>query len=212
MGDWFRNEEWPPAVEEEFERRVGRASAHSRPQYLRIQGVHLSRAGHEDIACSLWQRVVDDPAAHADRERPYALEHLANTYAKIEPGKAEAYFERSIEEFANQGRELDQSLLPYAEVLVAVGRYSDASVALEVWFGKRRGVRLPDELFRAAMVLVDLAEATGDRRGARAGARQALKAAELPAVVAGRAGMDAVNVDGDTRMRLERLAGSMFRL
>lgn len=36
--DWYRNDAWTPHISAEFERRLARARAHNRPEYLRVQG------------------------------------------------------------------------------------------------------------------------------------------------------------------------------
>jgi len=43
--DWFRSSDWSGDAQEEFERRLSRAGASSRPQYLRIKALALIQHG-----------------------------------------------------------------------------------------------------------------------------------------------------------------------
>ena len=49
MGDWFRKASWSKADSEDFETRLSRARTTSRPQYLRIQAVHLFETGSKEL-------------------------------------------------------------------------------------------------------------------------------------------------------------------
>lgn len=70
--------------------------------------------------------------------------------------------------------------LSLAEVLVAQGNAAAARQALQAW--RNRGAsHPPEDLPRAHIVLVDVAEADGDQRAARHAARGALQAVDLPA-------------------------------
>lgn len=64
--DWFRSETWSSEIAAEFERRLGRARAFNRPQYLRIQATHLlesSSATNREVGRDLLRRVT---AGYAD--------------------------------------------------------------------------------------------------------------------------------------------------
>jgi hypothetical protein len=60
---WYRDPRWNQRIEDEFERRLARARAHNRPQYLRIKGLTLLESGgasERPAARDLLQRVIDD--------------------------------------------------------------------------------------------------------------------------------------------------------
>ena len=80
MGDWFRSESWD---RESFELRLARARPHSRPQYLRIQGLTFLETGRLElrpVAIELLERVYSDESEEADFERPTAPEFLGQAY------------------------------------------------------------------------------------------------------------------------------------
>ena len=60
MADWFRHSTWESHDREDFARRLARAPAANRAQYLRIQGVHLAEAGLHEPAIGILRRVVDE--------------------------------------------------------------------------------------------------------------------------------------------------------
>jgi tetratricopeptide (TPR) repeat protein len=61
MTEWFRNADWSPEIEAEFEARIARSRA-QKAQHLRIQG-SLLKDSHPEVAIRLLARCVelDDP-------------------------------------------------------------------------------------------------------------------------------------------------------
>lgn len=97
MPDWFRSPDWDAAAQADFEARLRRARAWGRPQYLRIKGLSLERAGETAGARALWERVLEEAGADARLEQANALEHLADSYAEEDPAAAVGYRERAFE-------------------------------------------------------------------------------------------------------------------
>jgi tetratricopeptide (TPR) repeat protein len=61
--EWYRDARWDRRTEEEFERRLRRARAHNRPQYLRVKALALlDHGGRKErrAARDLLQRVLTD--------------------------------------------------------------------------------------------------------------------------------------------------------
>lgn len=60
--NWFRAERWDDEIAAAFEQRLGRARSHNRAQYVRIQGVHLSRTddpAYRKVGRDLFRRVLE---------------------------------------------------------------------------------------------------------------------------------------------------------
>ena len=58
--DWFRKVTWSDADAEDFRKRLLRARAYNRAQYLRIQAGHLAQASHFGAALQLLEEMVAD--------------------------------------------------------------------------------------------------------------------------------------------------------
>jgi tetratricopeptide (TPR) repeat protein len=74
--DWFRNSTWSPSDKGEFEGRLQQARPEQRPQYLRIQAVHLAETGREDLlppAIELLERLL---AEYPDSLEVASAQHL----------------------------------------------------------------------------------------------------------------------------------------
>lgn len=210
--DWYRNDAWTPHISAEFERRLARARAHNRPEYLRVQGVHLQRAGHIEAAREMWVRVLDQPIDKADvggYSRAGALEHLADSYAQSDPPTAERWYRRLLSERPDLQCTSQQVELSLAEVLVAQANPAAARQALQAW-RDRGGSHTPEDLLRAHIVLVDIAVADGDQRAARHAARGALQAADLPAPFFNHPQVGVAHLDPETHARLRRLARRLW--
>lgn len=78
--DWYRSSTWNESVATAFETKLRRARAASRPQYVRIQGVHLvaqSDAATRQAGRELLQRVIDD-YGEDQLQSVWAAENLAD--------------------------------------------------------------------------------------------------------------------------------------
>lgn len=76
--EWFRSSTWGPDVAAEFERRLARARAYNRAQYLRIQGIHLVSQADPRLRAIGRTLFIRAAEAHTDEgERDVsAIEHL----------------------------------------------------------------------------------------------------------------------------------------
>ena len=79
--DWFRSSRWDDSVAAAFEAKLRRARARSRPQYIRIQGVHLiAQADQSSRAAGreLLQRVIDEYGEEDALQSVWAAENLVD--------------------------------------------------------------------------------------------------------------------------------------
>jgi hypothetical protein len=89
--EWFRRPEWDGAARDDFERRLQRARARNRPQYLRIKGLALAESGTRDGARHLWTRLLDE--FPDSRDASPALEHLGDLARREHrPDEAERHY------------------------------------------------------------------------------------------------------------------------
>lgn len=78
--DWYRSSRWDDSVATAFEAKLGRARARSRPQYVRIQGVHLiaqADAATRAAGRALLRRVIDEYGEDDALQSLWAAENLA---------------------------------------------------------------------------------------------------------------------------------------
>ncbi|GAB3133962.1 hypothetical protein GCM10027289_24770 [Tsukamurella serpentis] len=202
--DWFRSSRWSERIEADFEQRLRRARAYNRPSYLRIQGVHLSRAGLLEPARALWMRVVgmgSGPQSHG--EWGSAVEALADSYRIDDPAVAERWYRLLLTEIPSLNGTSGCAELSLAEVLAAQGRPDEALEAVYAW-RTRATSPWPAQLFRSCVVSADIALAQGDRRTARDEARRALRVARLSPST-GHPAISVVRTDAATLRRLRRI-------
>jgi hypothetical protein len=136
--EWFKSPAWGPDDQEEFERRLARARAAGRGQYLRIKGLALQAAGHIDGARSLWLRVLDSPGY--EFQRWSALEHLADLAFDDEPLHAEALYRQLLVEDPSLNATTQMAEVRLAELLTRKGTEEslvEAGEFLEAWQTKR---------------------------------------------------------------------------
>lgn len=205
--DWFRSESWSPEIAAEFEVRLARARAHNRPQYLRIQGVHLVRAGLVEPARELWRRVAAMEADEAFGQWPSAVEHLADSYRADDPGLAERWYRRLLSEHPSLNGTSFSAELSLAEVMVVQDRPDEALEAVMAWRSRRSPSPLPADVFRSSVISADAALALGDQKSAREEARRALRVADMPSPFWKHPEVGVVRTDAATLRRLRRIAG-----
>ena len=179
MADWFRKSTWGKVDAEDFERRLSRARATNRPQYLRIQAVHLLETREPELiatALTLASRVTSD---YPDNIQTSPAHHLAGQCHEVlgDTAAALASYRLAIETESRvpsvwTDAYLDfgwlvarrRSRVHYAEALALLTRYSDRPV-----FPIQR------YLYHAASALI--AHDEGEPETARTAARAALAAA-----------------------------------
>ena len=175
MTDWYRTAGWSPDDRAEFERRLARARANNRPQYLRIKAVHLEQVGRSDDAAVLYERVLRDYPASNDAR--FALERLGRIDA--ENGRldeAEARFRQvlALPSVSGTSGLVDVWL---AEVLTTRGAFGEAAELLAASWER---AMLAVHAFVVAAAWARLAAAIGDDELRVTWARRALALVDEP--------------------------------
>ena len=172
--EWFRKSTWSAADDRDFRTRLKRARPASRPQYLRIQAVHLLDNGLPEPALGLLDEFLAGPEdllwtqGHALRAR--ALTDLGR------PDEALATYRTAIETQRRRPNVQAYAPLEFAELVVAMRRQDLFPEALKV-LELHGPDPFPEINYREAAVRAQVADALGDRVAARLHARRALQAA-----------------------------------
>ncbi|MGB3709199.1 tetratricopeptide repeat protein [Gordonia sp. (in: high G+C Gram-positive bacteria)] len=200
--DWFRSTEWTPEVEAEFDVRLQRARKYKRPQYLRVQGVTLKRAGDVETARELWLRVLDE---EDNSESASALEHLADSWTLEDPARAIDYYRTMLAKFPDLKSTSFTAPIKFAELLLDRGGPSDiveADAALAFPLGI---APLPDMDFRRQVALARLGRIRGDNAAVRSAAQTALELAAKGPIFTYHPNVGLVDTDAKTLQQLRRL-------
>jgi tetratricopeptide (TPR) repeat protein len=176
--DWYRSTSWDEGAQREFEKRLGRARAHNRSQYIRIKATSLASVGELDGAQLLLERLLAEygnDQLQAPMAR-YQLGELLEQRGRLD--EAENEYRRVIEIHDETGRRYGLPELRLAELLLSRGSrlaYQDALAHLTR--------ELPDMLlkshrFRGATAVARMHRALGNHDEARVYAATALKIAQ----------------------------------
>lgn len=206
--EWFRSPDWTAEAREDFEARLGRVRAFNRPQYLRIKGLALAEASEVDGARQLWLRVLDSSDELAGLQQPGTLEHLGDSYSREDPVLAERYYRRLLAEHPALNGTTATQHIKLAEILIDRGSPADLREATELlirWTDEAH-LPFPNAHFRWQLAAIRLAEATGDREGARDAARRALDLAGRGPVFSRHKTVGVVDADERTLRKLRKLA------
>ena len=205
--DWFRSPDWSPEAHAEFEARLRRAHASNRTQYTRIKGIALSESGQVDAARSLWHRILDSDSGH-QFEKATTIEHLADSYVGQDPATAEQYYRRLLTEHPTLNGTTATAEISLAELLIDKGNPASMEEALALLnsFLERGTSQFPSVLFRWHLVLIRVAQATGDKETWQRAARTALDLAGRGPVFPRHKTVGVVEADSHTLKRLRRLA------
>jgi len=179
MTDWFRKSRWTAHDAEDFECRLKRARAHSRPQYLFIQATHLLESGDPTLvqaANELATRVTRDfdPCIHTSAAhdlRGQCLEVLGRPSDALE-----AYRQAVLSERETRGIQTD-AYLRFAWLVATRNIHDSRDDALRYLdeFGSRPAFPVQRFVHFAARALLSL---SNDRpQEAAADAQRALFAA-----------------------------------
>jgi tetratricopeptide (TPR) repeat protein len=201
--DWFRSPAWDADAEADFERRLGRARSHNRPQYMRIKGLALADTGKVHEARVLWQRVLQSDAY--DFEKAAAREHLADSYVGEDPQLAIELYRSVVGE--RSGTTSTQHI-KLAELLLDRGTpeaLCESGAVLTQWVDRQ--LPFPNAHFRWNLAVIRHAEALQDREAIREAAQRALDLADRGPVFSRHPTVGVVEADRDTLKRLRRLAG-----
>ncbi len=205
--DWFRSSDWSPTAQADFEARLRRSRDWNRAQYIRIKGLALMEAGLLQAARDLWERILDQDLGH-DFEKAGTLEHLGDSYRDTEPGPATQYYRRLLNEHPTLNGTTATVEIALAELEMAKGRRADTEEALALLnsFLERNTSQFPNVLFRWHSVLIDIAEATGEKDTVQRAARTALDLAARGPVFPRHKDVGVVQADRQTMRRLRKLA------
>lgn len=177
--DWFRRETWSPADEADFFARLRRARAYNRPQYLRIQAVHL-RKTHQPLlvrrAVELIDRLLADypdsaEAAAANWCKAGCLEELGDLSGAITSYRLALRAERLRPTMRTM------AYMDFGKLAARVGRtdlFREVLGALDEFGGDEL---FPQHQYEAAALRAVVLEELGDLAAAREFARRALEAA-----------------------------------
>lgn len=180
--EWFRSPAWSAEVEQEFERRLGRARTYNRPQYLRIKGLVLVRTGNESerlAGRALLRRVIDTYPHSFDVV--IAHEALGESFAREGVlDQAEVHYRTALDLSQSGGMGGDAALrLP--ELLIERGgtdRWAEAESILD-GIDPEQGLVFVSQRFRYSVARARLAEARGDDQQASEFASAALRLAAI---------------------------------
>lgn len=173
--DWFRSPDWTEEAQAEFERRLARARAYNRPQYLRIKGLSLLAAGEISAARELWERVLNEPERRWFEEA-MTTEHLADSYSSSNPARAVSLYRRVSELSPTLSGTSGTHQIKLAALLLETGADSvlrEVGELLE-WWVENAQVPFYSAHFDWNIAYVKWARRLGDHDSARAGAQRAL--------------------------------------
>ena len=205
--DWFRSPEWSATAQADFEARLKRSRDWNHAQYIRIKGLALEKAGLLQPARNLWQRILDLDLGH-DFEKASTLEHLGDSYRDTEPERATHFYRRLLNEHPTLNGTTATVEIALAELEMAKGPRADTKEALALLhsFLERDTSQFPNVLFRWHLVLIDIAEATGDKETVQRAARTALALAARGPVFPRHKDVGVVHADRRTMRWLRKLA------
>ena len=178
--DWFRRTDWTPEVEADFDARLARARVANRPQYLRIQALHLVQAGGELRLRKALELIDRFMSAPTDFDLAPAYDVRAKAHAKL--GEDDAAFEAYRMSCEARRRKRTMGTDAYLEFgfLAIVRRRDDLydeAVRLLDEFGGQGSAPFPMQQYKHYAIRAVASEALGDRSMARTQANLALEAA-----------------------------------
>jgi hypothetical protein len=209
--EWFRSPGWTTDDANEFERRLQRALAHNRPQYLRIKAISLREHGGEAerrAARELNERVIREyPEAAFDvlvaREE---LARLAEDGG--DPAEAIRHWRAAIYG-TDEGMPQGEAYLRLPELLIRSDDPAnwDEAASIVGRISPERDLAFSNERFRYAVIRARLSHHAGDTANAAQFARLALTEAERTTPdFARHRDLGWVAADSETLLELERLA------
>lgn len=202
--DWFRNDTWTPAIEEQFYAKLRRATKQKRAQYACLQAYHL-RHSQPEIALRLLDEYFavpersDDARAYTFRAQAYLV--LENIDEAVKAYESAINTEKKFPNFTTDAR-IDLPFLIASRCIHA--RYPLAMALL----ADPGTLLFPYQRFRHHASLAFILADSDELRAARSHAAAALREAE-----AGDSGLRyhpelglVSNVEDSTRLRLLGIA------
>lgn len=172
--DWFRKERWREAERTDFFTRLGRAKRDNRAQYLRIQAVHLERAGELEAAVDLLEILLD---RYRDQLQVAAAYHqLARCFEMLGRKEgAEAAYRSSLVAMRDVPHSRTNAHLDFAHFVVRERRedlFEEVFTALDEF---SEYMILPAEVYKYASAKALILARTRRHTEARIFARRALE-------------------------------------
>jgi tetratricopeptide (TPR) repeat protein len=209
--EWYRTADWSHADREDFEKRLARARAWTRPQYLRIKGLALRDAGDLEAAVSLWKRVIEEYPDSLDATS--AFEHLGDVARRLgDSAEAERWYRALLDRSPSLSGTTGMVEVSLAELLIDeddAGRCNAALELLESALHRRRHM-MNDQLFRWHIALLRASEQLGETETQQRAARTALRLAERGPEFPHHKTVGVVNTDDDTLAWLRARASGHF--
>lgn len=210
--DWFRNAQWSPEIEQQFEARLARSRSH-RSEYLRIQALTLAetlRPEYARPAIGLARRQIELAPSGIGT----AQMHAAIAKAFITLGHTESAvdaFRSAVKDEIARPNVRGYHYIDFAWFVATNGispHYDEALTAMQQIM-QPQDLAFPVNQFRYFGALALISADTGDSQNARRMAQNALSAASQERGPFWRfPGLGLVGRQRDaTRSRLERLAG-----
>jgi tetratricopeptide (TPR) repeat protein len=208
--EWFRNPTWDSRVADEFERKLARARADSRPQYLRIKARALLDSGgrkERKVARELLERLLREYPDSLDvalgRE---ALGEICFSGGQLE--EAEKHYRAALAS-SLEGFVSGDAQLRLPEILIEIGtpeKLADAEAVLAL-VNVERDLTFKSQRFRFAVACARLAERRDNAVEAAQYASAALReASEERPDFSGHPGVGHVDADEPLLQELRRLA------
>jgi predicted Zn-dependent protease len=200
--EWFRQPDWAEGAQAEFERRLRRAQARKRPQYLRIKALALRDAGDVGAATSLLERLLDEYPESLDAA--FAAELIGDmARGNRDSDAAEASYRRALTLRPDLNGTSGAVHISLAEVLIEMGRYDDAVEVL----GMRplSSLTMNAARFRWNAALAHAASAIGEHDVAKQAAGRALDLLDAPDQFPRHPGVGRPSPDAADVERLRRL-------
>ena len=175
MPDWFRNDEWSPAIEEAFQQKLSRARTHNRAQYLVIQAMTLVPR-HPSSSLSLLDQyfATSDTFEHsrAFQVRGDAFAALGQSEKAIESYKEGVEWERKFPNI------ISRSIYKLPFVIAKLRSREHYDLALSLLESGRQKLVFPIDIFLQAAALAFIYADLGKKTEAHNEAQRALTAAK----------------------------------
>lgn len=175
--DWFRSDGWTPRDRDDFETRLKRARATSRPQYLRIKALAIEEEAPES-AEDLLRRVVAEYPENWP-EVAYAHERLGDLRLRaLDVMKAEFHYRMALETSPTLSGTTGEVHLKLGELLLdRDGPTDEVNGLLEA---SKSLIGLNQSVFRWHVLRARAAAAGGDHATAASSAKLALDLLDVP--------------------------------
>jgi predicted Zn-dependent protease len=176
--EWYRKTTWSKEDERDFRARLKRARSHKRPQYLRVQAVHLLEAGMPEPALQLLDEVLE--TAPEDTFVTWIHEHRAQTLIDLgRANEAISAYRAALESQRARPNVVGQAALSFAELVVAIKRQDLFDEVLKALEQSHSESPFPAIQYREGAVRALIADLQGDERTARSEAQRALEVAAI---------------------------------